>query len=91
MYSGVAIGFSSFTYHDNSINDGKFEGSGPAYKLILASSRFYLSKHFGLGAIISISGYSYKNGIISNKYGDLIDFEITGNGTQLAFMLSYKW
>ena len=91
LFSGLAIGISGFKYHDNSYNEGKYKATGPGYKLVLIASRFYLPKHLFIGFAFNTSGYSYKNGTISNKYNDEIEYQLKGNGYQLNFSLGYKW
>lgn len=91
LYSGLSAGISSFKFEDNSEEEAEFTSTGGTFRLTVIASRFYISEHIALGAYFNTVAYSYKNGKISNKYADEFDFELTGNGSQLGFSISYKW
>lgn len=91
LYSGIALGVSTFKYEDNSSDEGEFNSTGGTFRLTLIGSRFYISDHIALGAFFNTVAYSYKNGEISNKYSDKFPYELTGSGSQLGFSIGYRW
>ncbi|HNR21174.1 MAG TPA: hypothetical protein PKN75_12945 [Bacteroidia bacterium] len=91
LYSGIAVGVSSFKYEDNSSDEAEFNATGGTFRFTIIGSRFYISDHIALGAFFNTVTYSYKNGEISNKFSDKFPFELTGNGSQLGFSINYKW
>lgn len=91
LYSGLAVGISSFKYEDNSTDEAEFKATGGTFRFTVIGARFYISDHIALGTYFNTVGYSYKNGEISNKYSDKFPYELTGNGSQLGFSIGYKW
>ncbi|MBK7855629.1 MAG: hypothetical protein IPJ79_12660 [Bacteroidetes bacterium] len=53
LYSGIAVGVSSFKYEDNSSDEAEFNATGGTFRFTVIGSRFYISDHIALGAFLT--------------------------------------